>query len=244
MVDEAIFNPSVKIFIDCALLGSIQKYSSDEKVAGFTTNPSLMRTSGVTNYEAFCRQALEDADGKPVSLEVFADSQGDIVRQAVAINSWGSNAVVKVPVTLTTGEPTSWVTSELIKLGVRINVTAVFTADQTRRVVEDMGELSRGSYISVFAGRVADAGWNPAIMMRNCAHELRKQNCEAELLWASPRQVFDVIQAEMSCDVITVTPDLYKKMKNTIGKNLEEYSRETVQQFRQDALDCGYTITI
>ena len=235
----------IKIFADGADLETIRALAADPRVSGFTTNPSLMRRAGVEDYRAFGPAALEAAGGKPVSFEVVGDDYKEMRRQALIIQEWGDAAFVKIPVVTTDGTSTDFLVADLAAAGIALNVTAVFTLDQVHRVcaaLEGAAVSSRASIISVFAGRVADAGRNPIEHVRACAQALRQRGSRAELLWASPRQVYDVVLAERAnCDIITMAPDLLAKLP-LLGKDLYEFSRETAEMFYRDARAAGYAL--
>jgi transaldolase len=231
---------SVKLFADGADLGAIQQLASDDLIRGFTTNPTLMRTAVISDYEAFAMRVLEIVGAKPVSFEVFADEPAEMMRQARIISSWGTNVYVKVPVSTTTGVSITDVVGDLTSEGVRLNVTAVMTPQQVALIAECL-HPSVPSVISVFAGRIADTGRDPVPIMQECRRMLAHLP-HAELLWASPRELLNILQADESgCHIITVTPDLLRKLP-LIGKDLVEYSLETVQMFRQDAELSGYSL--
>lgn len=230
----------VKLFADGADLSSIKNLAKNSKVAGFTTNPSLMRKAGVTDYREFAERVLEVVPILPVSFEVFSDDLRGMERQALEIASWGQNVRVKIPVTNSQGLSTAPLISSLTGQGVSLNVTAVFTAEQVTEIVRAMHKES-SSIVSVFAGRIADTGRNPLEVMRSCL-DLLKERPNAELLWASSREVYNIIEAnEIGCHIITISHDLFAKME-LFGKDLNEYSLETVKDFYQDALSSGFAI--
>jgi transaldolase len=199
-----------------------------------------MRKAGVRDYEAFARKILEAVPDRPVSFEVFADDQAGMIRQAERIASWGKNVNVKVPVTNSKGEFTGDAIRTLSSSKVVLNITAVFTVDQVKAVA-DMLDPEVPAIVSVFAGRIADTGLDPIPHMRACKHAL-KSRPKAELLWASPREVLNIFQAsEIGCDIITCTNDMIAKL-SLAGKDLLEYSRETVQMFYKDATASAYDI--
>jgi transaldolase len=230
----------VKIFADGADLDSIRSLAKDSGIAGFTTNPTLMRQAGVDDYETFARAAIEVVSPRPISLEVFSDEFTEMRSQALKIASWGDNVFVKIPITNTKGESSLPLVADLTKSGVRVNVTAVFTNEQIDGTAQAL-EGTSGANISVFAGRIADAGLDPSpYVSRAVTCSVGVGNCE--VIWASPREVLNIVQADqLGCHIITVTPDLLKKMSN-IGKNLAEYSLDTVKMFYNDASAAGYTI--
>jgi transaldolase len=231
----------IKIFADTADLAQMRSMA-DLGAGGFTTNPTLMRRAGVTDYRAFAREALAIAAGRPVSFEVVSDDFGEMERQAREIASWGQNAYVKIPVTDTSGASSAWLIATLAHAGVPVNVTAVFTQEQ----VEDARSALSwgvGGVVSVFAGRLADTGADPLSFVRDCTRFLRgPKEPRVELLWASPRQVYDVVLAERAgADIITMTPELIAKL-SLLGKDPAEYSLETVRMFYADARVAGYAL--
>ncbi len=230
----------IKIFADGADLKGIVAMTKNPMVAGFTTNPSLMRKAGVTDYEAFARELLSVVKDRPVSFEVFADDFGSMIAQGHEIASWGRNVNVKVPVMNTKGDFAGGVIRSLSSDGVVLNVTAVMTLDQVRAIADAL-DPSTSAIVSVFAGRIADTGVDPVPHMRACKQILASRP-KAELLWASPRELLNVFQAdEVGCDIITVTNDVIEKLK-LVGKDLVEYSRETVQMFYRDATASAFQI--
>lgn len=230
----------VQLYADGADLPSITALAADPRIAGFTTNPTLMRKSGVSDYVAFAHQMLAVVGGRPVSFEVFADDFESMAAQARTIASWGDNVYVKIPVTNTKGEFAGPLIAELSAAGIRLNVTAILTLDQVARVAEALA-LDTPAIVSVFAGRIADAGIDPMDIMRR-ALEILGSRPKAELLWASPRELYNVVQAdEVGCHIITAPPDILKKL-SLIGKDLAAYSLETVEMFHRDAVAAGYDI--
>lgn len=230
----------VKLFADGADLEHILRVAADERIRGFTTNPTLMWKAGLTDYAEFCHRLLAEITDRPISFEVFADDPAEIRRQAKAIAQWGSNVFVKVPVTTTRGESLAGVVSDLSRDGVQVNVTAVFTP---RQVGEITAAVTGGapSFISVFAGRIADTGRDPVPIMREALAIMRAAP-RAELIWASPRELLNVVEADrIGCHVITCTSDLLAKL-STLGKDLERFSLETVQMFHRDAVTAGFTL--
>ncbi len=230
----------VKIFADGADLKGILAMTKNPIVKGFTTNPTLMRKAGVTDYEAFARDLLSQVKIHPISFEVFADDFDSMIAQGREIASWASNVNVKIPVSNTKGEFTGGVIRTLSSSGVVLNVTAIFTLDQVRAVAEAL-DPSVPAIVSVFAGRIADTSVDPVPHMRECKKILASRP-KAELLWASPRELLNIFQAdEIGCDIITVTNDVIEKLK-LVGKDLAEYSRETVQMFHRDAAASNFRI--
>lgn len=231
---------NVKIFADGADLDAILALAADPRIAGFTTNPTLMWKAGLTDYEEFARRLLERITTHPISFEVFADDLEEMRRQARMIATWGDNVYVKIPVSTTTGESMAPLVRELADDGVKVNVTAVFTTAQVELITEAVKD-GAPSYISVFAGRIADAGIDPVPLMAR-AVDIMVQAPRSELIWASPREILNLVQAdEVGCHVITITHDLLKKL-DLLGKDLLQYSLETVQMFRRDALAAGFTL--
>jgi len=231
---------TVKVFGDGADLAGILDLSQNPLVSGFTTNPTLMRQAGVEDYESFARDVLEAVPDKPISFEVFSDDFPEMARQARAIASWGDNVYVKVPITNTLGQSSSGLVKDLSHDGVKVNVTAMFTIAQ---VDETLAALEGGApaNVSVFAGRIADAGIDPIPTMRATLDRLH-DHPQVELIWASPREILNVVQAdEIGCHIITVTHDLLRKLGN-LGKDLDEFSLDTVKMFADDAASAGYTL--
>jgi transaldolase len=230
----------VKIFADGADLDEIATLAKNPLIKGFTTNPTLMRKQGIADYEAFGRALLKIVTDRPVSFEVFADEPAEMAEQAHEIASWGRNVNVKIPVTTTQGVFVGPLIGKLSAAGVWVNVTAVTMLDQVRRIAEVLAP-STPAIVSVFAGRIADTGRDPVPIMRAAADTLRARP-RAELLWASPRELLNIFHAdETGCHIITVTNDILKKL-SLIGKDLGEYSLETVRMFRSDAQKSGYSI--
>lgn len=230
----------VKIFADGAELDGIVKMYANTVIKGFTTNPTLMRKAGVADYEAFARKVLAAVPDRPVSFEVFADDFDAMEKQARVIASWARNVNVKIPVTNTKREFAGPLIRKLSADGIVLNITAILTLDQVRKVAEN---LSPGTpaIVSVFAGRAADTGVDPVPMMAEAANIL-KSRPKAELLWASPRELLNIFHADaVGCHIITVTNDVLGKL-SLIGKSLDEYSLETVQMFYRDAVAAGYSI--
>ena len=230
----------IKIFADGADIKGILEMHKNPLVRGFTTNPTLMRKAGVSDYESFARNLLETVTDRPISFEVFADDLPTMIRQGRAISSWGKNVNVKVPVMNTKGEFTGPALHALASDGVELNVTAIMTAEQVRAVSAVL-EPSVPAIVSVFAGRIADTGIDPVPHMRECKRVLASRP-KAELLWASPRELLNIFQAEeIGCHIITCTNDMIAKL-GLVGKDLVEYSRETVQMFYRDATASAFLI--
>jgi transaldolase len=232
---------TTKIFADGADLDGILRLAEDPRISGFTTNPTLMWKAGLTDYADFATRVLEAVCTKPVSFEVFADDEAEIRRQALKIAGWGENVYVKVPVTTCDGESTAPLVRELSESGVKVNVTALMTTAQVEMVSEALRD-GAPSYISVFAGRIADAGIDPINIMARSVEIIEATAPSCELIWASPREVLNVVQASsVGCHIITITGDLLPKLA-TLGKDLDRFSLETVQMFRRDAIASGFSL--
>jgi transaldolase len=230
----------VKLFADGADLAGIAKLAENRRIAGFTTNPTLMRKAGIADYEKFGRQALEIVGDRPISFEVFADEAPEMLRQARKLASWGDNVYVKIPVSDTHGGSTGAVVRELTRDGIKVNVTALMTDAQVAVVARSLAGTP-GAYVSVFAGRVADTGRDPVPIMERSA-----AICAAvpgvELIWASPRELLNVFQADAAgVHVITATHDILAKLE-LVGKDLDEYSLDTVKMFHRDAAAAGFSL--
>lgn len=231
----------IKIFADGADLQSMKNLYTNPVVKGFTTNPTLMKQAGVTDYVDFAHKVLTAIPDRPVSFEVFADEFDEMEAQAIKIASWGSNVNIKIPVTNTKGVFTGPLISRLVSRGVQVNVTAVFTIDQVEKIAAALN-ADVLAIVSVFAGRIADSGIDPVPLMAKAAKILQASRPNAELLWASPRELLNVIQAdEVGCGIITVTNDILKKL-SLIGKDQDAYSLETVKMFYNDAQAAGFKI--
>ena len=236
----AIEGLRVKIFADGADLLAMAELARKPYIAGFTTNPTFMRKAGVTDYRAFAQAALRAIPEHPISFEVFADDFAEMERQAREIASWGENVYVKIPVTDTEGRPTDECIRRLAKAGVKLNITAILTLEQVQRVTRAL-EGSPSSVISVFAGRIADTGRDPVPIMATAVDILRPYPRQ-ELLWASPRELLNVFQADaIGCHIITATPDILQKLA-LVGQELSAYSLETVRMFHRDARQAGYSL--
>ena len=234
-------NLKIKIFSDGADIDSIKLSSSNPVIKGFTTNPTLMRKAGVTDYEAFAKEAIEIIGEKPISFEVFTDDIEEMLLQAKKIASWGNNVSVKIPVVNTQGLSTKSIISQLSAEGVVVNVTAIFSNAQIKEVIEAIDD-NASAIVSVFAGRIADSGRDPAQPIRK-AVEYAKSKPGVEILWASTREAYNIIEADQAgCQIITVAPDMISKAQNYFGKNLDDFSRETVQMFYDDASASGFSI--
>lgn len=242
MVMSAVGQLRIKIFADGADFDSIMKLAQNSHVKGFTTNPTLMRKANVASYEDFGRKLLAAIPDKPVSLEVFADDLPSMLAQGKVIASWGGQVNVKVPVTTTKGEFTGQVISALSRAGVVVNVTAIMTPEQVQAVSDSLAP-DVPAIVSVFAGRVADTGVDPVPLMIRC-RDILAAKPKAELLWASPRELLNIFQAdEIGCHIITVTNDVLAKL-SLVGKDLTEYSLDTVKMFYKDATSAGYSIAV
>ena len=229
-----------RIFADGADLDGILALAEDPNISGFTTNPTLMWKAGLTDYADFAQRLLERITTHPISFEVFADDAAEMRRQARLIASWGDNVYVKIPITTTAGESMAPLVRELAEDGVQVNVTAMFTTAQVEMITAAVKD-GAPSYLSVFAGRIADAGVDPVPIMARSV-EIMKEAPQAELIWASPREILNVVQADqVGCHIITVTHDLLKKL-GSLGKDLDQYSLETVQMFHRDAISAGFTL--
>ena len=231
----------IKIFADGANFEEFKLLSDNALVKGFTTNPTLMKNQGIKNYEMFAKQILSEVRQKPISFEIFADEKKSIIKQARYISSWAENVYVKVPVTNTKGEFLGEVIKTLSSEGVKLNITAVFTNKQVREIATVLNKNTK-AIISIFSGRVADTGVDPIKHFQDCSEKYNAENIE--FLWASPRELYNIFNAEEAgADIITISLDLINKLKN-IGKDLTEYSKETVQMFYNDALTAGYKLDI
>ena len=230
----------IKIFADGADKAGMLSMYNNPRIDGFTTNPTLMRKAGITDYIGFAKEILQTIDDKPVSFEVFADEFEEMERQAREMATWGSNVYVKIPVTNTKKISCAPLIKKLSAEGVQLNITAILSLEQVSEVADALKNGS-SSFVSVFAGRIADTGVDPVPLMKR-ALEILKTVSNAELLWASPREVLNVYQAEsIGCHIITATNDILKKL-DLKGKDLEEFSLETVQMFFDDAQQAGYKL--
>lgn len=233
---------NIKIFADGADINFIEKYSKKDFINGFTTNPTLMKKAGVLDYEEFCRNSIKIVGAKEISFEVFADEIAEMEIQAREISKWGRNCVVKIPITNTKKESTSELVGRLAKSGVKCNITAVFTIDQLQDIKKYI-DYNSDLIISIFAGRIADTGIDPTILIREAINIFKDYNL-VKILWASPRELLNLFQAEnCGCHIITLADDLLSKFE-LIGKNLEVFSLETVKMFYNDALKSDFKINI
>lgn len=230
----------VKIFADGAdKTGMLEMYNK-KYIKGLTTNPTLMKKVGIKDYEAFAKDILETISDKPISFEVFSDDMDEMERQALKIATWGENVYVKIPVTNTKAIPTYNLVKKLADKGVKLNVTAIMTLEQVRDVVLSLNQ-DVASYVSVFAGRIADTGIDPVPLM-SAAVQITSLNSKAELIWASPRELLNIFHADsIGCQVITVTNDILKKLE-LVGYNLDTYSLDTVKMFYNDASSAGFKL--
>ncbi len=232
---------TVKLFADGADLDGIREMAANPLISGFTTNPTLMRKAGVNDYRRFALDVLSIVPDKPVSFEVFADDFSEMERQAFEIASWGRNVNVKIPVTNTRGEFAGPLVGRLSDAGVQVNVTAIMTLDQVARITDRLASATP-AIVSVFAGRIADTGRDPVPLMAEAVRILRSKP-RAELIWASPRELLNIFQADgIGCHIITATNDILKKLA-LVGKDLDAYSLETVEMFYKDANAAGFGIT-
>lgn len=230
----------VKIFADGADLSVISQMSGNSLIKGFTTNPTLMRKAGISDYGAFAREILQAIPDRPISFEVFSDEFGEMERQAREIAGWGDQVYVKIPVTNTKGQASYELIRKLSESGIKVNVTALLTLEQVRDVVAHLSP-STPSCVSVFAGRIADTGRDPVPIMA-AAVSLVSTKPRAELIWASPRELLNVFHADqVGCHIITVTNDILKKL-SLIGYGLDRYSLDTVRMFHDDARQAGFQL--
>ena len=230
----------IKIFADGADKSGMLEMYRNPLVKGFTTNPTLMRKAGLTDFTAFAREIVEAIPDRPISFEVFSDEFAEMERQARTIARWGSNVYVKIPVTDTRANSSASLISTLAADGIKLNVTALMTVAQVETVAAALAE-GPSSYISVFAGRIADSGRDPLPIMR-AALAVLSSHPQQELIWASPRELLNIVQAEtIGVDIITVTNDLLSKM-SALGKDLDEFSLDTVKMFYEDARSAGFEL--
>ena len=237
---KALSDLRVKLFADGADKAGMLEMYAKPYIKGFTTNPTLMRKAGISDYRAFARDVLASIKDRPISFEVFADDVENMERQAKEISTWGDNVYVKIPVTNTKSRPTTELVHKLSHAGVKLNITALMTVEQVRTVTS---AVIGGApcCISVFAGRIADSGRDPMPIMRQSV-EIMRASPNAELIWASPRELLNVMQAEeVGCHIITATNDILKKLE-LIGKDLTEFSLDTVKMFHEDATKAGFAL--
>lgn len=239
---KAVSDLSIRIFADGADKAGIVEMAESPLIAGFTTNPSLMRQAGVAEYERFAREILDLVPDRPISFEVLADDFDEMESQALSISSWGENVYVKIPITNCRRESCGELLRRLAAANVKVNVTALMTLAQVYEAAECLSESS-GAFISLFAGRIADTGRDPVPMVAHAVRVLAKWP-QLELIWASPRELLNIFQADaVGCHVITVTSDVLKKL-SLVGKDLSDFSLETVQMFHHDAVAAGYRIPV
>ena len=237
---KTIENLKVKIFSDGADKKDMLDMNSKNFIKGLTTNPTLMKKAGIKDYEAFAKDILSTIKEKPISFEVFSDDFNEMEKQAMEITSWADNVYVKIPITNTKKESSKELIKRLAEKKVKLNITAIMTLDQVKTVLSVL-DNKVPSIISVFAGRIADTGKDPIPLMKECLKEM-KINSKSELLWASPRELLNIIQAEqIGCHIITVSKDIINKLQ-FINHNLEEYSLDTVKMFYKDAVDANFKI--
>ena len=234
-------NLKVKIFADGADLKQMISMAEHSFIGGLTTNPTLMRKAGILNYEKFAKDALQVIKTKPISFEIFSDDIEEMKKQGKIIAAWGKNVYVKVPITTTSGESTKSVIDYLAENNVKLNITAVMSSKQVLHVMNYLNP-EVPSCVSVFAGRIADTGRDPIPILRECI-QILAENRNSELIWASPRELLNIIQAnEIGCHIITVTNEILSKIP-LVGKDLNLYSLETVRMFYNDALAAGYSMS-
>lgn len=240
MTRELFFK--TKLFADGADQAGIFEMYANPLIKGFTTNPTLMRKAGVVDYKSFCLNLLDVIKDRPFSFEVFSDDFKEMYAQALEIASWGENVFVKIPITNTRGESSIDLIKKLAKKNIKLNVTAIMTQEQVTKVVEALQECPH-AYVSIFAGRIADTGRDPIPMME-WAIGIMNPYPQLELIWASPRELLNIFQAnDIGCHIITATNDILKKL-NLVGKDLEEYSLETVKMFYNDAVASRYSLDV
>jgi transaldolase len=237
---KKINNLKTEIFADGASIDEFVTLNNNPNIKGFTTNPSLMRKNGITNYKLFAQDLLKIIKQKPISFEVFADQLDEMKKQALLINEWAKNVYVKIPITNTKGESVVPLVKELQEKKIKLNITAIFTKKQIKEIVSCLDD-DTPSIISIFCGRIADAGADPIEFIKFAQDQI-KENSKIKILWASTREIFNIIQADMvGCDIITVPNDLLNKL-SLVGKDLNDYSLETVKSFYQDAKNSKYSL--
>ena len=231
---------NLKLFADGADKNDMLEMYANPLISGFTTNPTLMKVAGVTDYKSFAKDILTHIKDKPISFEVFSDEFDEMEKQALEIGSWADNIYVKIPITNTKAESSVDLIDSLSSANVKVNVTAMMTVDQVKSVLDALAK-GPGSYVSVFAGRIADAGLDPLPIMNEVVNILQDYP-NIELIWASPRELYNVVQAnDIGCNIITATNNILRKLP-TLGKDLDQFSLETVKMFYDDAKEAGYTI--
>ena len=242
MTNSSISNLKIKLFADGADLAGIKEMYQNPLIKGFTTNPTLMRKVGIQDYKLFALEVIQAIPDRPISFEVFADEFDEMEMQALEIASWGKNVSVKIPVTNTRKEFAGPLIERLSHAGVALNVTALTTLEQVKNVTKQLSP-NVPAIISVFAGRIADTGRDPVPLMAE-AVKVMSEKPQSELIWASPRELLNIFQAEsVGCHIITATNDILKKL-TLVDKDLDQYSLETVQMFYKDAQAAGYKISI
>lgn len=236
------FQGKIKIYSDGADRASLLEMNGNPKITGITTNPSLMRKAGITDYRGFCKEILTHVTEKPISFEVFADEIAEMKRQALEIKTWGANVYVKIPITNSKGESTIPLVKELSHAGVKLNITALFTIEQVKATC-DAVRGGAPAFVSVFAGRLADSGVDPMPLMEESLKLCRAAGKDVELLWASTREVYNVVQAErMGCPIITAPADVIKKLYSGLGKTGAALSLDTVKTFKADSDAAGFKL--
>ena len=231
---------NVKLFADGADKDGMLEMYANALISGFTTNPTLMKVAGVVDYKSFAQEILSHINDKPISFEVFSDEFDEMENQALDIASWASNVNVKIPITNTKSESSVNLINKISEKGVSVNVTAMMTLNQVKSVLPGLSKGPNG-YVSVFAGRIADAGQDPLPIMSEVV-EILQNHTNVELIWASPRELYNVVQADsIGCHIITATNNILKKLP-TLGKDLTQFSLETVKMFYDDATQAGYSI--
>jgi transaldolase len=230
----------IKIFFDGAKKKTIFEMYKKNLIRGFTTNPSIMKKDGVRNFKGFCKEILSVVKKKPISIEVFSDNFNEMERQALEINSWADNIYIKIPITNTKNKPSYDLIKSLSKQNVKLNLTAVMTIERVNQITKILKKSTR-NFISIFAGRIADTGRDPIPVMKE-AIEILKYLPNTELIWASPRELLNVFQAdEIGCHIITITEDILKKF-TLIGYDLNQFSLDTVKMFHSDAIKSGFKL--
>ena len=230
----------IKIFCDSADLNTIKRYNNDSLVDGFTTNPSLMRVSGAKSYRSYSLKLLSVCKKKPISLEVFADSFDEMEKQAMIINSWGKNIYVKIPVTNSKGLFSGKVIKSLSYQGLKLNITAVYTTDQVKKIIKNINKNSK-TIISIFSGRMADVGKDPIPIIKESVR-LTKKFKNIKILWASTREAYNYLQAkDCNCSIITMPPKIIEKIEK-FGKSYKELTLDTVKKFLKDSKDSNFKI--
>ena len=231
----------IEIFTDGANLDQIYKLANGNLISGITTNPTLMRAAGVTNYLDFCKKAAKFSNNKPISLEVFADDEVEMYKQAKILSSIADNVCIKIPITNSKGIPSYQLINKLGKEGICVNVTGLLSRNQIRNAINAVSKNIK-SYLSIFAGRIADTGIDPLPIVKEAVDLAKEKNGNIKFIWASTREVFNIYQAEsVGCHIITCTPDIIRKL-NMYQKNLDDLSLETIRMFYDDALSSGYKL--